>query len=244
MKEGLQSGKDIHFKKPQCDFCHPDQSNHFQHFKKFGISDRLDLVPLFITDHARIVPDMLPVHPQGHHVVLIPEEHTLSFANPSIHAINENIGELIHTVENAFNSEVVLFEHGGVSELGSSHQSKTHAHMHIIGNEKGLDIITYMKDILRKKSIDYKQVSVSDISPIENLKAIFKNTGYIYIQQQNTAIIAHDYQHNFPSLISQGSMSQLLSGQELNWKKILTDNQDFAKMSVSRIMDLRNICQI
>lgn len=230
----------INGKKPSCDFCNPHLSPGGKHFLEYGPNGRLDLAPLIDTEHMLVLPDILPVNPDGH-AILIPKAHILSLAQWD--GFSEETGKLIYQVEEKLKFPLTIFEHGGVSEIGNTHQSKVHAHMHLIANRQDFNIIELMKYFFKNKGIFWQEIALTDSSPPRNLRHLFQGRGYIYVQQGRSALIAHENGTKFPSLVTQGLTSVIYSNRELNWKTISKDSE-LAKLSIQRIVDIRKKCQL
>ena len=217
-----------------CTFCHPEQSVRL-HFAEYGVA-RLDFVKLIETDHIFVVPDLLPI---GTHVLMIIKNHKYSFAaHPDL---ADEVGFVHHQLESLFHTQMAFIEHGGI-ENGGSNQSIYHQHAHII-ETKGLNVIQYMSDTLESQSIEHEIIFTPDSSPAVNLQHAFDNQAYLYLQQGNRGIIAHDPDNHFPSQTAQKNLSLLLEGRTLNWKQIVNDHE-MAKLSVQKIVNLLERCHI
>jgi diadenosine tetraphosphate (Ap4A) HIT family hydrolase len=218
----------------ECAFCNPGSSD-FPHFKRMGV-DRIDLVHLAETDRLIVKSDIIPASPLFH-ALIIPKEHKFSFAHN--HGLDSEVGHLIRELE-AKAGELAFFEHGGFKE-GSKIQSVYHNHAHLIATG-GRRALEYMADTLSGMNVDFTRHVDVDSSPAKNVRDLeLHDTGYIYIQQGHEAILATDTDDNFPSQITQRSMSKF-HGRELNWKEV-GQNEDLAKESVTRILQTIATCQ-
>ncbi len=225
---------------PDCHFCVPSRGSDRPYVAHFAVSgrERLDQVVLFQTENIKVLPDLLPVHPDGLHLLLIPKPHRYSFA--AIPELSDEVGITIKALEKMTNEQLIVFEHGGTKE-GGSNQSVYHQHAHLIGSQEK-NVLKYMSEVLDQAKIEYERISTTDASPIVNLQSIFQNHGYFYIQQGRSGLMAHDPNDRFPSQLAQLNMSQLLTGNGLNWKQIPT-NDDLARLSIERIINLIDICK-
>jgi diadenosine tetraphosphate (Ap4A) HIT family hydrolase len=222
-----------------CSFCKPKENPHFAQFGVCDLSNRI----LFESENIYVTPDVLPSHPDGLHLLMIPKPHRYSFAeNPDL---AEEVGYTLGQLERRFCTELVFFEHGSVKD-GGKNQSIYHQHAHLIDAE-GYDVIRYMSEYLNSipdylgGPIHHKVVHVADRSPIVNLQTLFDGVGYLYMQQGYGAIIAHDGVDGFPSQLTQRGMSRFF-GQEVNWKK-LPHNEQMTRLSVQRLIRLMDRCR-
>lgn len=238
MKEGLPvPSMATTIKKPDCAFCFPDQTQR-PHFQELGVG-RIDLVAVAQTDHIYAIPDILPVPTGEIHLLLVPRDHRYSLAaSPEL---ADEAGQLIYQLEQKLRKPLLVFEHGAVNE-GQKKQSIFHNHAHLRGLN-GRNILEYMSEVLRNKGINFSRISAPDLSPIGNLRRVFQNQGYFYLQQGKEAIIAHDLADSFPSQLGQQNIGLFEAGFMPDWKKI-SDNPEFAKMSVRGILSILDQCKI
>lgn len=215
----------------ECQFCSPEMTS-FTHFEERGL-ERIDLAILRKTENFVAKPDSLPVHPEGIHMLVIPNKHTYSFAQLPTE-VGPEVQDLVGDLETTLGEELVLFEHGGIKH-GGKIQSVYHAHAHLIGSG-GNNVLGYMAGVLEQEQIGYDVVS-ADHNPVRNIQGAFQNQGYFYIQQDGFAIVAHDPNEVLPSQLAQRNMSALLTGEVVNWKK-MGANPRYADLSVGRISSL------
>ncbi len=214
-----------------CPFCTP-QMIGFTHFEERGLP-RIDLSVVRKSKSFRVQPDSLPVHPNGSHMLIIPNDHLYGFAFvPTEHG--EEVQTLIDGLESTLEEELVLFEHGGIKH-GGGLQSVYHAHAHLIGSE-GHDVLSYMGQVMSGDGIDYELISANH-NPIRNIQNTFRGEGYFYVQQNGNALMAHDPEDVLPSQIAQRNMSLLLTGEVVNWKE-MPQNPQYADLSIGRISTL------
>src|SRR5258708_7699873 len=92
-----------------CTFCAPTETDR-PHFAEFG-RGRIDLVPILETDNLQVLPDALPVSPDGLHMLVIPHPHKYSFAaNPDL---GYEVGHVLRELEERIGQPLAIFEHGG-----------------------------------------------------------------------------------------------------------------------------------
>lgn len=225
-------------RRDDCGFCWPDERAP-SHFPRFG-RERIDLAPIVTTDHFRIVPDILPVHPDGTHLLLVPRGHALSFADMA--HMRDEVGLAIAEASRKVGDELVMAEHGSVGEGGGG-RSVAHAHLHLVGSG-GFDVVSFMESRLKALGTRFERIHGADGSPARTLVHRFRQTGYLYVQQGRSAILAHETDgFRFPSMFNQASLGLLLTGVEVHWKKIW-ENEELAATSVARISSLIERCRI
>ena len=212
-----------------CQFC-SDHMSGFNHFNERGLT-RLDTVHLRDTENFFVIPDSLPVHPEGYHVVMIPRKHVFSYAQLPAE-LGEEAQAIVTELETALEEELVLFEHGGTKH-GGKVQSVYHAHAHLIGSG-GHDVLSYMEEVFNQEGITNYERTHANHSITRNIERLFKGQNYFYIQQNGEALIAHDPDDSMPSQLAQRNMSLLLTGEVVNWKEIPA-NSRFADLSIERI---------
>ena len=227
-------------RKPDCRFCSPNNAS-WEHFEEYGKSP-LDKVRLHESANLVVLPDILPVSPKFHGLI-VPREHRLALA--SLFQLNQEVGQTLHRVEKLIGRPLVFFEHGGASERNGGIQSVFHAHGHLISTEKDIRVLDYMKDVLLRMGIQCLGLEDLDPSPISNIrKAAKKDCGYLYIQMGRQGLMAYDKEDTFPSQITQRAMSRFLnSGHELDWKRIDQD-EELARLSVARIASVIKSCKL
>lgn len=227
-----------------CGFCDTQQSfKRPSHLTEFGLP-RLDMVPLIETDNTAVFTDILPVSPDGLHLLLVPKTHRQAFAQ--LDELRDEVGYAIHRVEEEFGVPLVRGEHGGGSpELGygeSKNQSVYHQHLHLFANPNGLDVLSYMRDTLkRREGIESRMVYGLDGTPVTPLKRYYTGHPYLFLQQGDHAIWAEDPGDTFPSQLLQRNISTLLNGEPLNWKQI-PQNPGLARLSAQRIVQAFDAC--
>lgn len=229
-------------KEGKCVFCEPKSVDH-AYFRKYG-RERIDLARVYETSNLFVKVDNLPVSPTGQHFLVISKKHCVAFGQRP--DLKDELGHVLYEMEQISRQPMVFIEHGGgLPQFGhgpSNNQSVYHVHGHII-ETGGFNIIESMKDVLsRKEKINYKTVELSDLSPIKFLKQNYTGHPYLYIQQHNRAIWTVDSNGTFPSQIAQRNMSNLLSGEVLDWKKINYKDQ-LARESVTRISRIVDECK-
>lgn len=212
----------------ECKFCNSHGSD-LDHFKEHGV-DRIDLARLTETENFYVIPDSLPVHPDGLHVLLVPKIHLYSFASLP-ESIDLEAQAQIDAMTDFFGGDVAIFEHGGVKHGGNT-QSVYHAHAHIIAAE-GNDVISYVKQTLDSHKLPWEPVHPNHHS-VPTIRESFQGHGYFFIQHNNRAIISHDPADSFPSQMTQRTMSQLLTGEVVDWKRV-PEVPRFADLSVNRV---------
>lgn len=115
-------------KDPNCRFCRPQESN-FPHFEEYGIKERIDLFPVAQTDNVIVIPNILPVDPEGIHLLGILSPHCFSSAACS--DLSVEVGRVILLAKEVVNEPLVYLEHGGTNNRSNSHLSVVHAHFHL-----------------------------------------------------------------------------------------------------------------
>ena len=217
--------------RPPCVFCGTKESNA-QHFGMYG-APLFSQLPLIETEHAKVHVDVLPVGSDGLHFLVIPNTHVLNSSLASPESIFD-MGKDLYLMENIYKTTFFMAEHGGsplVVGTGSI-QSVYHSHIHAIGTQ-GLDCLSYMRDVLKTMHIDSIDVKASDPNPSETLRGLYTGHPYLYFQQGMAGLFAVDIDHNFPSQITQRSMSRLFNKEVLNWKNIPRE-PELARLSVQR----------
>lgn len=226
---------------PNCVFCDSNQIN-FPHFETYG-QDDLRRYTVAETRHFLVKPDVLPVNPDGRHMVVYPRRHVYNHAE--LVSYVDEVGGLIYNLEQKF-GQLVVFEHGGLKP-GNNVQSIYHAHFHAVGGLERVDIIGWMKYMLggglgADEIYPYEVLPAPDPTFITNLSGRFNGTPYLYIEQGPLSIIAEDNEERMRSQIAQRSMHQWFSGKVLDWKRI-PENEESARESVRRIRNLIDFCQ-
>src|SRR3989344_5506047 len=125
-----------------CAFCNSNKMN-FPHFGIYGQSDLRSYI-VAETDNFLVKPDVLPVNPDGRHMVVYPKEHVYNHAGLVEHS--DEVGRLTYDLEQRF-GPLVVFEHGGL-QPGNNVQSIYHAHFHALGGLEGVDVISWMQYML------------------------------------------------------------------------------------------------
>ncbi len=242
---GTATESTLHYppKEDGCPFCHFGLSN-FPHLTELGVPG-VDRYTVAETRHFWVKPDVLPGNPEGKHILIIPRPHVYNYAGLAADSgIVYELGGLMRELEARF-GPLVIFEHGGLGP-GQNHQSIYHAHFHAYAGLEGVDVISYMHDMLNgglePDGLVYPHVI------IKNLKAHFNGnpTSYLYIEQGPWAIYAPDPNGTMRSQITQRAMHLLFSGLKLDWKKIEEHRgwgDDWGKLSAQRIMSLIDFCQ-
>ncbi len=224
-----------------CRFCKPQPINGY--FENWG-APQLKNAILFQGKHLRVEPDLLPVHPDGIHLLIIPDQHLQSFAQ--LKAYEEEVGYTLQRLSAELGTNIVIGEHGGGSRANGYGESKVqsiyHPHMHVFGVNDH-DVLSYMKDAMRRREgIQCQNIVTADASPIRTVSQLYTGHPYIYLQQGETAIFAEDQGDKFPSQIIQRNMGALYNGVSLNWKQIDQD-PELARLSVQRITAVLKQCQ-
>ncbi len=230
------------FRKEGCPFCYIGAVD-FNHFRKFGVSS-LDQYVVSQTDNYVAKVDPLPATPEGH-VLIFPKEHGVyNFARLNHHS---EVGGLLHQLEGRFGRAVVL-EHGDTVEESHSIQSVRHPHYHALFGLDGINYIDYMRDML-DGGLDgvahpYTVVKAPFLSHTLNLKAAGVNPDipYLFVSQNGTGLCVPDPNNVMPSMFAQRSAHRFVSGEEMNWKK-LGERDDWAQVSVTRLLDFINKCE-
>jgi hypothetical protein len=232
----------------KCTFCTlNDGPNAFSISREYGLPFPAEQAILLETDHFFVKPDVLPIEPDGRHVLIIPTvqvdgAHPFSFAALTRYA--DEVGTLITTLEQIYGGRLLLAEHGASRE-GGSVQSVYHAHTHAIYVDHGVEPLEFMVDVLKKRHIQPHHLNIHDPSHPVTLAREYTGQGYIYLQYGNDALIACG--DDFPSQITQRAISGLLNaGEELNWKKMGVRGEkrpDLAKEALQRTMMLIERCK-
>lgn len=225
--------------KENCPFCNPQEFIR-PHFGEYGVDPALDKIPLFQGDHFAVFPDVLPVNPEGHFLV-VPRDHRHSLHHFSSQA--DELGSLLRVVEAKLGLPLAFFEHGGSEDQKGKIQSVLHAHGHIIPVRDGIDVLGCMAEAIGGKGIPFRLVDNLDYSPLGNLPGLNGGgKGYLYVQYGRQGLFAADQEDTFPSQLTQGTMSQLLNGEVINWRQI-PDKEILAILSVQRVVKIVEQCQ-
>lgn len=108
--------------------------------EKTGSSIRI----LYEDDYFIVIPSLGPV--SRCHLLVLPKKHVCSFAllEPEwIEMAEILIGKIVHTVEKEYGN-IIVFEHGALSEEMEGSASCTHAHMHIVSCK--YSILPFLKE--------------------------------------------------------------------------------------------------
>ncbi len=236
--------------KKQCGFCSTEHQLRNlskyprSHFFEYGIP-RPEETPIIRTENIAVFSDVLPAEPNGLHFLVVPTLHAQAFAQRS--DLKDELGYVIARVEEEFGTPMIRGEHGGgdpnMGYLESRNQSVYHQHMHLVGNPNGLDILEWMKDeIKRKEGIKLTTLHGLDGTPTPILRKNFTGHPYLFIQQGPEGVWAEDVGDTFRSQILQRNLSNLLSGDPLNWK-LIPSKPDLARLSAQRIMKVFDQCK-
>ncbi len=227
--------------KKNCSFCNPNLEKH-PHFQEFGLPPNISSYPILQTDFFRVKPDILPVNPDGFHLLLVPRSHILNTTELPEESYRE-IYELMKRIQELI-GPYVIFEHGAIKE-GSNHQSVYHAHVHLIGGIECYDVSRYLQDVLQggldqDEKYSYQVIGTPSLVFPENIRKLFGGEApcpYLYFQQGRQGLIVLDPENKMKSQVTQRAMSRF-SGQQLDWKQIVNGGEEEKIESARRIRSL------
>lgn len=223
-----------------CTFCNP-QFTRFDHFSRYG-KERIDLCHLWETDNIIVKPDILPVHPDGLHFLMIPKPHRLAFAQ--LPEYKDEVGGLLYQIEQELATPIIFAEHGGGSaENGyteSKNQSVYHQHAHLVAGEG--DVLQYMADTMPSEGLECQWWADNDANPIGEAAKLYTGHPYLYVQSGNRGLWVEDRGDTMKSQVTQRNLSRYF-GQVVNWKAMAED-EEMARLSVSRIAAAIERCKL
>lgn len=228
--------------KEDCSFCEPQP---WEHFADYGVDPNLPHQAIMETENLWVKPDVLPNAP--FHAIIMPKFHGV-YASVQVPELAQEYGEIRYALERKA-GPLFIAEHGDTGEsTGASTLSVRHQHTHLYGGLGNTDMIRYFEDMLSGKldgvAYDHQRIHTPNEAHNLNIPAEGREVPYFYIEQGKQGVWLPDPNDELKSQTTQRSMHRLISGVELSWKDIFDGDEELAKLSVARVVDMLESCKI